>query len=751
MIGAMTISRLHRIKNLGVFRDAKWGSDLSDFSRFNLIYGWNGSGKTTLSKLLSVLTEGRHPEFSGLEYEVMTTTRSWKHGDSCTEKIRVFNGDFVRANVEKVGGPNPIFILGEENKKLITEIENDEDDLNSRIAALDASHSTTTNLQSRRDRIFTDIARTISQNVSGESTRTYRKQNAESDFNALGPPVTLSEEQITIHNGTIVQKQLPVLDPLPDLSDVSVRLIAILRTTGDILATEITAVQIPRLTDNADLSEWVEIGISLHQEHQSVRCEFCENVIASDRLNALSNHFNLADSELKKRVEEELQRVDGILSEIRKLQMREVSNIYDEFQGEYSSCVASTTLSQGKLIAQVDRLRGRLVDKRARTTERLDLGTAVDGSHLVDSIQSLNLVIQKHNSKTQAFDNQKDAARNELKRHYLSEIVPDVASIDAELGLETSRRDAIESESDVERPVSMIELRSRITRNRASMTSSHRACSKLNDMLVRFLGRNEISFEVSGEGYTVKRDGVIAESLSEGEKTAIAFVYFIVHLSDQDFDLEEGIVVIDDPVSSLDSNSLFQAFAFLKESVQGAKQIFVFTHNFEFMNLVKNWFFKVKPRNVLGVPQVAMYMVKNKIDGGSRCAYIAPLDPLLANYHSEYHYLFSLLLNFKEDASLEQIYLFPNIGRKVLETFLAFKIPSDKNMDEKMSLLSFADAEKSVILRFVNEHSHSNQVDGALEFDLSLTNGGQKVVATLLALIEKVDPVHYETMVSMCA
>ncbi len=42
---------------------------------------------------------------------------------------------------------------------------------------------------------------------------------------------------------------------------------------------------------------------------------------------------------------------------------------------------------------------------------------------------------------------------------------------------------------------------------------------------------------------------------SEGERTAIAFLYFLKSLQDKSFDLANGIVVIDDPVSSLDANA----------------------------------------------------------------------------------------------------------------------------------------------------------------------------------------------------
>ena len=74
---------------------------------------------------------------------------------------------------------------------------------------------------------------------------------------------------------------------------------------------------------------------------------------------------------------------------------------------------------------------------------------------------------------------------------------------------------------------------------------------------------------------------IFAKRLSEGEKTAITFLYFVVGLQDQDFDLAEGIVVIDDPISSLDSSSVYQAFSFLKNAVKDARQIFLLTHNFD--------------------------------------------------------------------------------------------------------------------------------------------------------------------------
>ncbi len=99
--------------------------------------------------------------------------------------------------------------------------------------------------------------------------------------------------------------------------------------------------------------------------------------------------------------------------------------------------------------------------------------------------------------------------------------------------------------------------------------------------------------------YEVRRpDGSIAENLSEGEKNFIAFLYFY-HLvcgnDSEDGETRDKIVVIDDPVSSMDSNSLFIVSTLVRQMIEVCrnnadnrsktvdgnfiKQIFILTHN----------------------------------------------------------------------------------------------------------------------------------------------------------------------------
>lgn len=98
----------------------------------------------------------------------------------------------------------------------------------------------------------------------------------------------------------------------------------------------------------------------------------------------------------------------------------------------------------------------------------------------------------------------------------------------------------------------------------------------------------------------IRENGSVAENLSEGERNFIAFLYFYhqVRGSMTSEELKEKIVVIDDPVSSMDSTALFLVSAIVREMINVCrnnteylnqkvpgdyiKQLFILTHNVYF-------------------------------------------------------------------------------------------------------------------------------------------------------------------------
>ena len=48
---------------------------------------------------------------------------------------------------------------------------------------------------------------------------------------------------------------------------------------------------IERLKDNPDISVWVQNGINIHQKHNSLSCEFCNQTLPEGKINTLEFHF----------------------------------------------------------------------------------------------------------------------------------------------------------------------------------------------------------------------------------------------------------------------------------------------------------------------------------------------------------------------------------------------------------------------------------------------------------------------------
>ena len=240
-------------------------------------------------------------------------------------------------------------------------------------------------------------------------------------------------------------------------------------------------------------------------------------------------------------------------------------------------------------------------------------------------------------------------------------------------------------------------------------------------------------------------------NLSEGEKTAIAFLYFLKSLQAKDFGLATGIVVIDDPVSSLDASALFSAFGYMKERVQGAGQLFVLTHNFLFFRQVRNWLHHLRGKER---KERGFYFLKTYCQDGHRSARITDLDRLLREYESEYHYLFNVVKTEADlpdqDVTLERLYGLPNIARRVLESFLAFRHPDARNVFERLQRIDFEPERKVRILRLLDTYSHSDSITDS-SHDPTLLSETRAILRDVLALIEASDQAHYSAMMALLA
>ncbi|MBI5791136.1 MAG: AAA family ATPase [Rhodocyclales bacterium] len=370
------------------------------------------------------------------------------------------------------------------------------------------------------------------------------------------------------------------------------------------------------------------------------------------------------------------------------------------------------------------------------------LGAAM-GMTAFDQLKGL---VERHNKHTDSFDAEVNNAREALAKDEVLKALPDWQEKSGKVS--TARENATAAREEAEK------IKKQIADLELEVRQHRRPAEELNEEVAAYLGRDELRFEVEQNGYRITRGSQPATHLSDGERTAIAFLYFLKSLKGTDFDMETGVVVIDDPVSSLDANSLFSAFGFMKQRTATAGQLFVLTHNFTFFRQVRNWYYNLPGQKKADITRqpARFYMLATEFVNGSRTGKLELLDPFLHQYESEYHYLFKRV---HEEAhkpagqSLEAYYAIPNIARRLLEAFLAFRVPDKPGeLFQKLEVVQFDAAKKTRILRFLHTYSHFDQVAEA-GHDPSVLSETPAILQDVLALINGCDPAHFKSMAEL--
>jgi len=748
------ISRIARLRHPGVLRDFTWAPSLPTFGRYNLIYGWNGSGKTTISKMFRAL-ETRTPPASGdVTFIINGADVSSGNFGGATLPVRVFNRDFVSESIFPVRGGEvpPILIVGKESVEKQKEVEQLRKRLGDAQTASDSERSKKQNADRTLDRFCIDRAAAIKDTLRSSGSNAYNNYD-KSTFRARAQSMRTAGDKET-HRLTESDRDKLLAQhrasPKPKLQLLAYQMPALqaqAEILSGLLSTTVVSSAIQSLKDDPSLAEWVRQGLGLQQERHVDQCLFCEQSLPAGRLSALEAHFNAEYEQLMKRLDTEIDALNTVATTGAALHLPNRAEFYDDLTTEYD--VAETALRRAVVLTKecLDSLVQALRDKKARAFERLELKVSVPR---VDSaaVSHLNGVIQKHNQMCDDFQTRVMAARQRLEADAVSQALDEFQSLESSVATLGSAVSAADAEAK--------RLNEEIASLEREIVEHRQPAEELNDDLRKYLGHSELCLEIKDTGYTITRNGVPAQALSEGETTAIALLYFLKSLRDRRFDLAKGVVVLDDPVSSLDSSALYLAFGFIRERTKDTAQLFILTHNFTFFRQVRNWFHHLKGQNKRDVGQrpARFYMLDCVRDGNVRCSSIRPLDPLLEQFESEYHYLFARIYRgavARAPLGLEENYVLPNLARRVLEAFLAFRRPATSGeLWQKMQEVDFDETKKVRILRLLHTHSHGDAI-GEPEHDPSLLGEAGSVLQDLLAFIKAQDPEHYEAMVQLVA
>ena len=750
----MTINRIKQLRHCRVFRDYTWPNDLTAFAKFNVVYGWNGSGKTTISRIFRDL-ELRRPTTSG-EVMLQIDGQDVRGVDFSGKSvpIRVFNRDFVTENVLSTRGGDfpPILILGHqsiENQKWLDAFKLA---LTSAESSLQRAEAARQDAESSLDKHCINAGRVVRESLRGPGNNPYNNFD-KADYKLLAQTINTKGNasnhmlQDAVREILLSQYRTSRKPAIDDITFEEPDYALLRKNVEELVSITLISETIQSLKDNATLSLWVRSGLDLHKKDNAEKCLFCEQVLPPQRISTLEQHFNAQYQELMNSLEQSSQEIELFTQSLTDLNT-EIPNraqVYDHLAEEFDKSLSDFNNYRDQAKAHLGSLARVLSDKREQPFSSISMDP-VD-LKLPDScaMVQLNETIKRHNEACQHHAANADDAGKKLATgsvvdclNEFNELSFKVKSSKTAVTFANSQKLAIEGE---------------IARLEAEIIEHRRPAEEFNDDLSKYIGHKELCLEVEDKGYILTRNGVPASQLSEGETTAIGLLYFLKTLTDLRFDTANGIVMLDDPVSSLDANSLFLAFGFIQERTRDAGQLFVLTHNFTFFRQVRNWFHRIKGQNKKNIDDrpAHFYMLNCQSDEYGRYSGIQALDPLLERYESDYHYLFSCVVRSVScpNPSLELNYLLPNIARRLLEAFLAFRqpdIPGD--LWKKMQNVNFEPVKKIQILRFVHTYSHNDTVVEP-DHDLSLLGETHTVLSGLLDLMKEEDPRHFKGMMNL--
>lgn len=706
------IRRLQRVMAFGSFHDFSWPTNVVEFKKYNLIYGWNYSGKTTFTRALRCFElQKRHDDFMDAEVQFCVTDGT-SHNlatVAAPHLFRVFNVDFVRENIRfDTGNAEPILGLGTEDIAKQEELDRIKIESDTLTQTLTINHELLRSRRSALDNALTSRARDIKNNLKRpnydrtkfEPEVDARKQDF-GDFilNDVDLETTLDTYRSTDEKEAIARVTSSSLTGISELQSMTIALLNHVVTAS---------APIPRLTENPEIEQWVNMGLPLHSGKSE--CQFCTQPLPEKLIESLYAHFSAEYADLMRNLDADLSLLDKATNQTVALPHK--SAFYSEFAPQFEIVQRKLDLLLNARVEAINTLRAALNQKKSSAFAVLIAPSVNDNSSdIANVIQEINAVIERHNERSASFEENREKAFKILGQHYAAIFcaehnygawLREITDLDETIASDDRRSATITQQ------IALLE---------GDLSNAVNGAAKLNEFLFGYFGREDLKIIVNGERFQITRGDQIAKNLSEGERTAIAFAYFMTRVLDGNNSLENTTIIIDDPIGSLDANHLFSTYALIKTKLTGCSQLFILTHNFEFYSLFRDWALDDEKRRK-DRPQSewhdwSIYLIRRKDNGHS---VIEEIPDTLKKFHSEYLYLFSVLHSFEASTNHTFDYLItlPNTARRFLESFAGVMIPTFDGLRGKLPKLFDDPVEAEKVYKFINTFSHNTTITRAL-------------------------------------
>lgn len=700
------------------------------FRAKNILFGYNGKGKSAIAigiKDEFLKDQAKKPEnLRTFDRDYISNSLLLENSDG---KIKGVEASFGKGGVDienKIKELEKLIIKEDEIGKLDTGIAKLHKEIRTEIDKIHDSRKGEANIQ--RKSKDESIERVI---------ELYKK-----DFQDAKKIEADEEKLIKINGDNAIEKQIAQnenLRPL-NLSKIQTNLIEEVKVIfkekfgQDISIPEFEVVQ------------WIESGLKLHKEGD--KCKFCEGKLDfSDVKSKITqfkeNKIHKATEKLKQ-FREQLQSLLESIKAIEKESKTYTINIGNEIE-QYFTAISAKKNTIETLItscqSKIDNIEIQenfdfklLAETLKELEESISTISKTKNEQLLELRKKLNNLTTLVKGAIGLEIQKSGTIKNKLKEVK-----------DKEIDLKEKRDNNKKKQEEIQD----LKQQKSLTKDFADFVSQI-----LNDINISL----KVELDTDNKNYIIKSTNENAtltiKDISEGEKNLLALLFFYYELfadnKQQNVKPEIELIIVDDPISSMDDSNKFYILELMKNLLElPNQQIFVLTHSWDdYCNLSygkKAWEDKTDKNGVETKSKYATFEIR-KSNGKSE---------LYKSYNIEkpYNYLFKEIYVFSKKSEEElktecQIYHYPNVMRRIFEEWYGFKI------GKNITFTSHIQNEVASVFKITSNNEKTKlglliKVCNILSHSINGSMNPQEIHQSakyLMKLIKDNDPLHYERM-----
>lgn len=658
----------------------------------NFIYGNNGAGKTTITRIIE----------NSNDY--LESSLSWDN-DIEYHKL-VYNRDFVKNNFNEETKLRGIYTLGEESEEVYKKIEEltlskktmqadivfQKEQINSYQNELKKLKRETVDLfwENYKKKLCEPILELYRGNINSKENffdKCIKLQYKEN---------TMTYESIIEEYNILYKERLVEQDLIENINinEISKLINSKILTTQIVENNNITLFQ---LINDLKNSSWVEEGLKyLNNSHN--KCPFCQNQLTTEFVEDIYKLYDQKYKNLKNEFYDIKEKI---------IKFKNNTSVYLK---EHSDIIKDSVMIldiNDFLDTIEEELEKKSSDLKYVCNINKDISSIEKLHNLINSenekIKQNNIKINDiENSKTKLISNGWDFIRNvsnkDVEKYNQKQIT---------ITHEISK--ILETKKQQEEKLDKVETEIHELEN--SITGITKSIGQINDLLKKFNFTN-FSLKENEDNLTysiIRPNGEDAtKTLSEGEFSFISFLYFynLVFGSRNKRGLqEEHILVIDDPVTSMDSNVLYIISTLIRnlidlciEEKRNIKQIFILSHNVYFFKEVSySYGFTGKEKT----KKKYKYFIVRKVTGLSQIQEYGYNNPIKNSYELLWDNLRKK--DYNDDSNL-------NTMRRILEQYFHIIGNGNPNNNNKELINSFDEKDRLLVkslLSYINDGSHT--------------------------------------------